>query len=31
MAKHREEIMNLKENFDKQSDSLKNRYKIFIE
>ncbi|CAD8055748.1 unnamed protein product [Paramecium primaurelia] len=31
MAKHREDIMNLKENFDKQSDSLKNRYKIIIE
>ncbi|CAD8045506.1 unnamed protein product [Paramecium primaurelia] len=31
MSKHREEIMNIKENFDKQSDSLKNRYKIIIE
>ncbi|CAD8157669.1 unnamed protein product [Paramecium pentaurelia] len=31
MTKHREDIMQLKENFDKQSDSLKNRYKIIIE
>ncbi|CAD8156562.1 unnamed protein product [Paramecium pentaurelia] len=31
MSKHREEIINIKENFDKQSDSLKNRYKIIIE
>ncbi|CAD8071397.1 unnamed protein product [Paramecium sonneborni] len=31
MAKHREEIMNLKENQDKQSESIKNRYKIIIE
>ncbi|CAD8153997.1 unnamed protein product [Paramecium octaurelia] len=31
MSKHREEITNLKETFDKQSDSLKNRYKIIIE